>query len=551
MSFSLPKLPGLSGKGSHLGLSIDSTSVKVAELNDKGTAVRAIGDVPLPVGAVTAGEIHQPDVVGQLVAQLLQSAGVTGRKVDLAVASPRIALRLLEVPEMPEAELQTSLVYQVGDLLPIPAADMLVDYQPVGYLEGADGKRSRQILVIASHRDQIRSYLDVAKAAGLHVRTIDSAPLALARSLRELLAPYDPATGAAPVEGIVHIGPDVTNVVVTAGGTTMFGRTLAAGADPNTQEPGADPSVLADRMFPLMEDIRNTLAFAISQVARERLSRVLLVTDPQIEQVLVDCLQATLGVPVQPVWVAHLADVRGIAGADSIDGTFAVPFALALNHLSPGSEHTPSLLPGEIKADAKKRRETVLMGAGVAGVAGLLVVASLGHAGLVAKADSDAATAAKAQKRQETRLAGLQSVQEAITSTAAKKAVVVAQFNGNLDYLHLINDIADHLPPDVYIDGLTLGKATTLTLSMHGKTRGSASATLDSFAKSTRLAHPWIQTVSWAVATRTNADGSPVVVDPNAPIDPNAPVDATFSLQVEITPAAASGRPAEFEVAAK
>ena len=110
MSFSLPKLPGLSGKGSHLGLSIDSTSVKVAELNDKGTAVRAIGDVPLPVGAVTAGEIHQPDVVGQLVAQLLQSAGVTGRKVDLAVASPRIALRLLEVPEMPEAELQTSLV---------------------------------------------------------------------------------------------------------------------------------------------------------------------------------------------------------------------------------------------------------------------------------------------------------------------------------------------------------------------------------------------------------------------------------------------------------
>ena len=143
-------------------------------------------------------------------------------------------------------------------------------------------------------------------------------------------------------------------------------------------------------------------------------------------------------------------------------------------------------------------------------------------------------------------------MQEAITTAEARKAAVVAQFAGSIDYLHLINDIADHLPPDVYIDGITLGKATTLSLSMHGKTRGSPAATLDSFAKSTRLVHPWIQSVTWsAAATTTNADGSPVVVDPNAPIDPDAPVDAVFSLQVDITPAAASGRPAEFEVAAK
>jgi type IV pilus assembly protein PilM len=545
VSLSLPKLPGLSGKGSPLGLFIDATTMKVVELNDKGSAVRAIGEIPLANGLVSAGEIQQPEVLSPLLKQLLASAGVAGRKVDIAVASPRIALRLLEVPEMPESEMKTSLAYQVGDLLPIPAAEMLVDYQPVGYLEGADGKRSRQILVIASHREQIRTYLQVAKDAGLTVRKIDSAPLALARSLRDLLAPYDPATGAAPVEGIVHIGPELTNVLVTAGGTTMFGRTLAGGADPQSLEPDADPTQLADRMFPLMEDIRNTLAFAISQVARERLSRVLLIADPQLEQVLVECLQATLGVPVQPVWVAHMADVRGVSGAESVDGTFSVPFALALNHLAPSGDHTPSLLPDEIRVEAKKRRETMLIGAGVAGVAGLLAAASVAHGGTVTKAKAEAVAAQKNESKERARLTSLTDVETSIAAAQIEKAAIVAQFAGSIDYLNMINDIADHLPPDVSIDALTLGKGDSLTLSLHGGSRGAAAATLDSFAKSPRFDDGWIDAVSWPVtAAPTQGDASTAGTAPGT-----APGEGltTFSLVLHVTPAAASGRAAEFE----
>ena len=542
---SLTNRQARSSRSSAVGVSFDAGFVRIVELTDKGMTLRALGEAPLPASAIASGEIHSPEVVGKALAEAAAAAGISQRRVDIAVGGPRVALRLLEVPDMPEAELQSSLHFQVGDLLPIPAADTVIDYQPVGYLEGTDGKRTRQVLVIASHREQIRGYLEAARYAGLSVGTVDSAPLALARAMRDVLAPYDLTTGAAPVEGIVHIGPDITSVVVASGGTTLFGRTLGAGTAADGLDLDGDPVATADRLFPLMEDIRNTLAFAISQVARERLSRVLLIADAAIEPTLVECLQATIGVPVQPVWVTHLADARGTAGADAVDGSYAVAFALACNRLSPSDDHVPSLLPSEVRAEAKRRRELVLAGSGVAVVAASLTLVSLVHAGMVAKAHDDLSASQKQEQTLQTRASGLADVEATNQRVATQQVTLRTALGSAVDVPRLLNDIADHLPADAAVKGVTISP-TGVDLQMTGATKDSAANALEALSTSPRLKDLWIPGITFTdtgAAVDANATGSGT---PDGATAAKSVVD--FSIKATVTEAAATGRAAEFEV---
>src|SRR5919202_3143771 len=105
-----------------IGLDIGGTAVRAAELSMRTvppTLVR-VGEVPLPEGAVSNGEVRDPRAVTAALKELWRKGKFRSREVVLGVANQRVVVREVSLPWMADMkELRQSLPFQVQEFVPI------------------------------------------------------------------------------------------------------------------------------------------------------------------------------------------------------------------------------------------------------------------------------------------------------------------------------------------------------------------------------------------------------------------------------------------------
>ena len=113
-----------------VGLDIGTRTVHVAEVaGGRGTpTITNFGGVALPEGAVREGEIVDTAAVADAIKELYGAAKLKNKKVNLGVANQRVVVRQIDLPWMEEAELRSSLPFQVQEFIPIPVEDAQLDY---------------------------------------------------------------------------------------------------------------------------------------------------------------------------------------------------------------------------------------------------------------------------------------------------------------------------------------------------------------------------------------------------------------------------------------
>ena len=496
MKLSLPKI-GKSGPA--VGLSFDVTGIRAVEIPSRGaSSVKRFGHVELPVGAVTAGEISNPAAVAQALRELWREVGFSGKTVRIGVASQRIAIRAANVPNMPAEELRSSLRYLVSDHLPIHLDDAVFDYQPIG--DAADNGAEQSILLVAAHRQIVRTVLDVCSDAGLSVESLDSSPLLLCRAFNTVFEEPAPVSGGLPapqLSVIVEIGADLTNVVVLSGAHALFARTLPAGVGLDRIEIGNDPAKVADRLFPLMEEIRNTLAFAVTQLGRGSVTRALLLAPEGSEQLLTDCLQATLGLSVHPIPLVHLAPALGVEGADGLDSAYAVALAVAgLRSAGRNGPHELSLMPQEVSEDRRRRQQQVMAGVAFAGLLGALGMVSVWHGHSVSVAEDGTAKAEKQRADVQHKIEQLHSVETLAAQLATRQGTVLAATKGEVDFPRLLNALAETMPVDVRLRSLSVGN-DTVNIEAEGIAPRAGVEWLDAVGAEPDLARMWLPKIEF------------------------------------------------------
>jgi len=220
-------VPGPRARRGLVGLDIGTSAVRAAEIsvgNDAATLHR-FGQVALPDGAVRDGEIADPDSVTAAIKQLWQTAKFSSRKVAIGVANQRVVVRQVEVPWLPERELRKSLGFQVGEFIPMPVDQAVLDFDAAEEITTDDGRRMLRILLVAANKDMVMTAVDVVSRAGLEAVTVDLTPFAMIRSLGGGSAFGLDNEG----EAIVDLGADVTNIVVHSNGVPRFVRVLMLG----------------------------------------------------------------------------------------------------------------------------------------------------------------------------------------------------------------------------------------------------------------------------------------------------------------------------------
>jgi type IV pilus assembly protein PilM len=287
-----------------IGLDIGSTGVRAAELSMKSIppALIRVAQVPLPDGAMTNGEIHDPVAVSESLKELWRRGKFKSREVVLGMANQRVVVREVTVPWLPDAkELRESLPFQVQEFVPIPLENAVLDFHTLEEFE-REGRKMLRLLLVVAQKDAIQQMLQAVEMAKLRPIGLDLIPFAIVRSVGSI----DGTTGGAMETGdeaLVDIGADVTSICVHAYGVPRFVRILplggravtnavasALGVDATEAERlkrGHDPREESDltgdveraastRASSFADEIRSSLEFYLSKMPGAKISRVLL-----------------------------------------------------------------------------------------------------------------------------------------------------------------------------------------------------------------------------------------------------------------------------------
>lgn len=324
-----------------VGLDIGGTAVRAAAVDSGkgGRVLRRFAEMPLPPGAVTSGEIIDEGAVGEAVASLWKRNKLPNKRVVVGTANHRLVVRRVDVPQMNDEELAESLPFQVQDAIPIAVDDALLDFVPLERFTTPEGEPMESILVIAIHREVVASMLRITSAAGIRPEAVDLQAFGLVRSTFGI----EPSVGN-PLQAVVDIGANLTQVVVARGGVAEFVRLLPRGGDDFTEalmdglgidreaaetlkretgvapegvpegedDEGAALRILTRQADSLVDEIDGSLRFYLGQMDEAELSRLVVAGNAARLPHLANRLGQASGVAVKPAKILDHVDVGRI-----------------------------------------------------------------------------------------------------------------------------------------------------------------------------------------------------------------------------------------------
>jgi type IV pilus assembly protein PilM len=211
-----------------VGLDLGTSAVRAVQLTTQRRDVpvlERIGQVPLPPGALSDGEITDPEAVASAIRLLWKTFNFKSRKVALGLANQQVVVRPVDLPYLPEAELRQSLALQVQDYVPIPIEQAVLDVHVVGNIETEDGQRITRVLLVAAQHAMVSAFVEVVRMAKLEPVGLDLNVFAVLRAL----ADEHPLPVEEDSELLVDVGAAVTNLVVHQAGRPRFVRILPFG----------------------------------------------------------------------------------------------------------------------------------------------------------------------------------------------------------------------------------------------------------------------------------------------------------------------------------
>jgi type IV pilus assembly protein PilM len=217
--------------GSFVGLDIGSNQIKVAEMRRSGSQlqVSAIGIGPTPQDAYDKSEIVDAQMLGKAIKDLLKQSGISTKdSVSSVSGQSSVVVRVIEVPQMNQAELSETMKWEVERHVPFNSSEVVMDWaridRPEGYAEG----QNMDVLLAVAQQSMIDRHLEMLSAAGLKPKHIDVEPLAICRTLLDNDTSFNQPGHTVT---IINIGAANTEIGIYRDKLLTFPRTLPLAGD--------------------------------------------------------------------------------------------------------------------------------------------------------------------------------------------------------------------------------------------------------------------------------------------------------------------------------
>jgi type IV pilus assembly protein PilM len=211
-----------------VGLDIGSSAVKLVELKGgKGGRFGLVhaGHAALSPEAIVEGTVMDSSLVVEVAQRLLHEHSVKTPAFGVSLSGLSVAIRKIQVPAMPEAELAESIQWEAEQYLPFDINEINLDYAVLG-----GDAETMEVLLVAAKKDRIADYTGIITQLGKEPKLVDVDVFALQNA-------YEYNYGAATdrVVGLVNIGAHIMNVNVLAHGQSVFWRDIVFGGNAYTE----------------------------------------------------------------------------------------------------------------------------------------------------------------------------------------------------------------------------------------------------------------------------------------------------------------------------
>lgn len=212
-----------------LGIELASDRINIVELRKQGQGYKLAGlyTQEVPEGSIEEGQVLDPPGIAEILDTMLEENGVKSKRVATAIPGRDAVVRLVPVPAElndPE-ELRDYISQEAGLYLPYPREEADVDFQKLGFFEDEDGIEKVQVLLVATRREAIDTYINIFEEAGLQLDAIEVSSFSLLRTIREQLQQFTAQEAAV----LADIEFENTEIAIVVDGVPQFSRTIPTG----------------------------------------------------------------------------------------------------------------------------------------------------------------------------------------------------------------------------------------------------------------------------------------------------------------------------------
>lgn len=208
-----------------VGMDIDRGAIKAVQVSSGGGdyTLQHVGYRRLPPGTVTEGEVADHDLLASEIEEFWATHSFKGKSAVLGLSNQKVVVRLLDFPRMDPEDLDSAIGFEAQDHIPMPVDEAVLDYVVLGPQE--EGSDLDRILIVAAQKDMVSRFTSAVRTAGIRPVGVDVKALSLMRStLPETL--FDEGATL-----LLDVGTEITNLVVSQGGSPTLTRFIVGGSD--------------------------------------------------------------------------------------------------------------------------------------------------------------------------------------------------------------------------------------------------------------------------------------------------------------------------------
>ncbi len=226
-----------------VGIDLGTASVKLVQLRRTQTAldIAAATTIAIPE-ACQSDPAKRMGFLADSLHHLVKSHSFQGRKCVLSLPAADTVVQHIKTARMPAAELDKALRWELEGKLPFDSSDAVIRHVIAGETYN-DREAGLEVVAIAASRQNIESYLEIARRAKLEVAALSVEPCAIVECFARLFRRKDDAER---VTMFLDFGQTCTQVVVAHGNNLAFARNVMLGASHMEAETGSALGVTVD-----------------------------------------------------------------------------------------------------------------------------------------------------------------------------------------------------------------------------------------------------------------------------------------------------------------
>lgn len=212
----------LKGVGDFFALDIGTNAVRVVQLSSSGQdswTLDHYGYAPVDLKTTSANSKESERRLGEIIMTAVGQSGIKTKNVAIGMPSQKTFTTVIDMPIMPEAELKSTIKYQIDQYIPMAVDEAKVDWALLG--QSAHNPQQQEVLLASTANSYAEERLEFIEGLGLNVIAAEPDPIAMVRALLP--------SGVPDARLIIDVGELSTNLVVTFADAPRLVRTIPTG----------------------------------------------------------------------------------------------------------------------------------------------------------------------------------------------------------------------------------------------------------------------------------------------------------------------------------